>query len=488
MYIFPIIWTDQMQLALAELQQRPLLRRLLAFAEQRGVELFAVGGALRDICLGRRAQDVDLAMMGDVMDFAEAFANHLGAAFVPMDAERGEARVVYRQHQIFDFARFKGETIIADLHHRDFTVNATACPLATLLTQAAPEIIDTHGGWQDLQARIIRIVSPASFRQDPLRILRAFRLGASLDFTIDPATLAAMDSVVVHLVDVAAERIHRQRYRLVADPPSSPHVAAMARLGLLDVLFPELAATRGIPCQPGDPLDLFEHSVRAYEAVEDLIRQPASHAPMLAEAVTEYVQAEERRAMIKWAALLHAIGAAVACRGASEYLMASPGDDDQSAQLWEHIGKRLKLSSKQIDYIKTLIAQLPRGLRLLSLEAQGCLTLRLVHGWCKEVGDSMLGVFLLAIGHALAGGHEKSSEPSAALGQLTARVWDVYRRCILPVITAPRLVTGDDLQQIFDLTPGPRFKSLLDELEVARVEGCIRTRAEALQWVEAQLR
>jgi poly(A) polymerase len=111
-----------------------------------------------------------------------------------------------------------------------------------------------------------------------------------------------------------------------------------------------------------------------------------------------------------------------------------------------------------------------------------------VHGWCKAVGESMLAVFVLAIGHALARGQGDTSGPNAnTVVQLASSVWDVYRSRILPVITAPRLVTGHDLQQIFLLTPGPSFKALLDELEVAQVEGRIRTRAEALEWVAAQL-
>src|SRR5919108_5912099 len=249
--------TEPMRRVLAAFQQRWLLHRLLAFAEQCRVELYAVGGTLRDLCLGRPVQDVDLAMPGDVMGFAKDFANHLGAAYVPMDAERGEVRVVYRKRDVLDFARMRGETIIADLQRRDFTVNAMACPLGALLTQADPVLIDPHGGWHDLQARTVRLVSPVSFRDDPLRLLRAFRLAATLDLTIDPATLAAMETMAPRLADVAAERIHSELFKLFAAARSSPHVSIMARLGLLNVLLPELAATRGISCQPGDQLDVF---------------------------------------------------------------------------------------------------------------------------------------------------------------------------------------------------------------------------------------
>ena len=487
-HTFSIMWTEPMRRVLTELQQRRLLHRLLAIAEQGGVELYVVGGALRDICRGHPAQDLDLAMTGDVMGFAQGVANHLGAAYVPMDTVRGEARVVYRKRDILDFAQFKGDSIIADLHHRDFTINAMACPLAMLLTRAAPEIIDPHGGWQDLGVRRIRMVSHLSFAEDPLRLLRAFRFAANLDFRLDPVTLAAMETVVPRLREAAAERIHSELLKLFAARSSGPHLVTMARFGLLDTLFPELAATRGIPCRPGQPLDLFAHSIRTYQAVEALINDPGLHLPTIAEAVRQYFQVEERQALVKWAALLHAIGTAMEGPEASQEQATACGNSVSSAQQWEQTGSRLKLSRKQIDLVKTFIAQNGRALELAMLEAQERLTLRFIYGWCKELGDSMLGVFVLALGHALAAGPEDTAGPSAvALGQLAARIWDVYRRRILPVITAPRLVTGRDLQQIFHLPPGPRFKSLLNELEVAQVEGQIRTRAEALQWVEAQL-
>ena len=104
--------------------------------------------------------------------------------------------MVFRKRDMLDFAQFKGDSIIADLGHRDFTINAMACPLATLLTRPVPAIIDPHGGWQDLGARRIRMVSPVGFAEDPLRLLRAFRFAANLDFSVDPVTLAAMKTVL----------------------------------------------------------------------------------------------------------------------------------------------------------------------------------------------------------------------------------------------------------------------------------------------------
>jgi poly(A) polymerase len=477
-----------MRHVLAELQQSPHLHRLLAFAGQNGVKLYGVGGTLRDICLGRAVQDVDLASAGDVMSFARAFANHLGAAFVPLDAARGEVRVVYRKRHVLDFARLRGGDIVEDLHQRDFTLNALACPLEALLTQAEPEFLDPCRGWQDIQERVIRMVSDQSFRDDPVRLLRAFRFASTLEFTIDTATLTGVATVASSLPEAAGERIQSELLPLFAAPHSSSHVATMARLGLLDVLFPELAATRGTSTRTADRLDLFGHACLTYCAVEDLINAPASYLPAIQDIIAAYLQSQERQALIKWAALLHVIGNAGSPREAMPGCQALPELTERSAQQWEQVGSRLKLSRRWLDYIKTLLAHHHRPFELAILQAQGRLTPRLAYGWCKELGDDVLGVFALTIGHALANSEvDTPVHGSLALGQTAARVWDLYRHRILPVLKGPRLVTGNDLQGIFHLTPSPRFKTILDALELARVEGQIRSRAEALQWVEARL-
>jgi poly(A) polymerase len=201
-----------------------------------------------------------------------------------------------------------------------------------------------------------------------------------------------------------------------------------------------------------------------------------------------YLQPPERRGLIKWAALLHGIGNPVAGQEAEQGGQSALSAAVRSAQQWEHIGSRLKLSRQRIDYIKTLIAHHQRPVELALLQAQGRLTLRLVYGWCKELGEEILGAFALAIGIAIAKGQVDTAVLGArALGRFASHVWDLYHQRILPVLRAPRLLTGNDLQRVFHLTPGPQFKTLLDALEVAQVEGHVRTRAEALQWVEEYL-
>lgn len=483
-----IPWTVSMRSVHEQLQRHRVLQHLQTFAERHRLDLFVVGGTVRDMCLGRETQDIDVALTSDVMVVARRFANDIGGAYVPLDPEHGEARVVYRRQAVVDFARFKGHDIAEDLRHRDFTIDALACPLTTFVKNTAPQLIDPCGGWRDLQARVIRLVSPQGFQDDPLRLLRAFRLAASHDLMIADTTIEHMRRTVPRIANVAAERVHTELFKLFAVPHSAPHGEAMARLGLLDALFPEVAATHGITQNQSHHLDVFEHSLLTYQAVEAVINAPAPYFSTLTDVISAYVQRGERAALLKWAALLHDVGKPVTRRLDARGRVAFVGHAERGAQLWKQIAHRLKLSTARTTHINTLIAHHRLPLQLQRLEAQGRLTLRLVHQLFKELGDDVLGLFVLAIGDALASrGPRTPANRPMALGQLGAQLWEIYQERIVPVLTAPRLVTGDDLQEVFGLKPGPRFKTLLKEVEVAQVEGRIRTRAAALRWVERQI-
>src|SRR4029453_6354971 len=97
MHSLAIPWTAQMRRMLARLQRLPWLQRWQSLGEEHRVQLFVVGGILRDLCLGRAVQDVDLALSGHATGLARALARELGAAYVPMDPGRGGGRVVYRK-------------------------------------------------------------------------------------------------------------------------------------------------------------------------------------------------------------------------------------------------------------------------------------------------------------------------------------------------------------------------------------------------------
>lgn len=482
-----MLWSELSRRVLAQLQENRLLQQLERFACARGLCVFVVGGTLRDVCLGRPTQDFDVVLVGDVLAIAREFARESRGTFVPLDPERGEARIVYPGGVSIDFSRLKGADTAQDLVQRDFTVNALAAPLASLL-RASPELLDPCGGVRDLNARVIRMVSPESFQSDPLRVLRGFRLAATLECTIDDVTLEQMKSVLPRIREVAPERIHREWFKLLATPRFALFTQMMAHLGLLDILFSDLAATHGVMQNRYHHLDVFEHSLQTCQFAETVINDPAAYFPQHADVVAQYMLTGEWSALLKCAALLHDIGKPLSRRVDARGRVSFPGHAERGAQLWEQAGRRLRLSVARIRWVRTMIEQHRRPFDLLRLEGKGQLTGRIVHRLFKEMGEDVLGLFVLAIADVLASrGPQTPASRANALGKLCGRLWELYRTRVLPVTVGPRLLTGDDLQSVFALKPGPRFKTILEEVEVAQVEGRLRTRQEAFRWVEQQL-
>ncbi|MEH1928675.1 CCA tRNA nucleotidyltransferase [Nostoc sp.] len=177
---------------------------------------YMVGGAVRDAILGRTREylDLDFVIPFKAVKVARAIAHHYKAGFVLLDAERQIARVVF-PHATADFAQQSGNSLEVDLHRRDFTINAIAYNPHT------QEIIDPLQGCVDLQQGILRMVSPANLKDDPLRLMRGYRQAAQLGFTIEPATQAAIRSLASHISKVAAERVRVEIGYLLASQGTS---------------------------------------------------------------------------------------------------------------------------------------------------------------------------------------------------------------------------------------------------------------------------
>jgi tRNA nucleotidyltransferase (CCA-adding enzyme) len=161
-----------------------------------------VGGAVRDAILGRSREylDLDFIIPDDAVKVARAIAKRYQAGFVLLDAQRNIDRVVF-PHATADFAQQEGGSLFTDLHRRDFTINAIAYDPHT------QEIIDPLQGCADIESGILRMISPENLQDDPLRLMRAYRQAAQLNFTIEPTTQATIRSLAPEISKVASERI-----------------------------------------------------------------------------------------------------------------------------------------------------------------------------------------------------------------------------------------------------------------------------------------
>ncbi len=238
-------------------------------------EIWMVGGTIRDLLLGRgKVFDLDLAVSRSPIGPAQRVARGQSAGFVVLDKEREVARVVKSlQGEIVtvDFARYRAPTIDEDLRDRDFTINAIAIKLDWPLLERNLPIYDPLGGVADLRARMVRPCSDHLFREDPLRILRAYRFGATLGFAFDPnlETLIVRD---VHLLKaVSRERIRDEFFKVLSAPDSHRWLRSMAQTGVLREILPEFEATRGITQNDWHHLDVFDHTLLTLEKFEELL-------------------------------------------------------------------------------------------------------------------------------------------------------------------------------------------------------------------------
>jgi putative nucleotidyltransferase with HDIG domain len=251
-----------------------LLTPLAAFLKTEDASGWLVGGAVRDLLRGHPGADLDVAVDGAALDLARRFADLTGGAWVPLDEATNTARVVWTTQAgpfVLDLVRLRAPTIEDDLRLRDFTINALALPLDRCDRGRfeSDALLDPTGGFADLMThRVIRLAGPYAFFDDPLRTLRAVRLGAQLGFTIDSATDQALRQDAPRIAHVAQERVRDELIKLLSLPRVAPWLGYMDETRLLTAIIPELEASRDCdqPVQHFLPvLDHLLESVAAWE-------------------------------------------------------------------------------------------------------------------------------------------------------------------------------------------------------------------------------
>jgi tRNA nucleotidyltransferase (CCA-adding enzyme) len=244
-----------------------------------GHPAYVVGGSLRDALLGRRAKDWDLATAALPEQTVELFPgavyeNRFGTVAVRRGGETYEITTFRSDHDYADFRRPHrvefGTSLEADLARRDFTVNAMAWGrhAGSDGTGAEAILIDPFDGRDDVTRRTLRAVGEPvrRFEEDALRMVRAVRLAATLDFTIEPATLRGIQARAPLIAHLSGERIATELGLLLAADVPSVGLRLLADTGLLAPISEELAAQRGIAQNKVEGEDLWDHTLRTVDA------------------------------------------------------------------------------------------------------------------------------------------------------------------------------------------------------------------------------
>ncbi|MBU0681315.1 MAG: HDIG domain-containing protein [Proteobacteria bacterium] len=450
-----------------------------------GRQIYVVGGAVRDLLLGRSSPDVDLAIDRDALAFGDHLAGVLSGRFIILDGDEGVGRLVCHGH-VVDIAVFKDSsvTIEEDLARRDFTINAMAIALGDWLAhKQGAAIIDPCGGKTDLQGQLIRLVSQNALLDDPLRILRGYRLQALTGFALDQDFITRAVAHRNLLALPAAERISTELHLIFESSRASEVVGAMAAAGILAQVCPELMSGSGVEQPASHHLDVFEHNLAALRAMDDIIRQPGKYFPDSSPVITAYLQETKRRRQLRWAALFHDLGkphTQVVQEGRITFYQ----HDMVGARLFTKMAKRLRFTKSDIKKISLLISQHMRPFHLCNILRQGPVSAKACLRLAKSVGEDLPGLFLLAMADSLAGqGETKPEEMEKEIAILFGQVQQQMDLYIAPLLAGPPLLTGHDLVSA-GFPPGPVFKEILEGLQQAQVAGEVVDRAAAFTWLD----
>jgi tRNA nucleotidyltransferase (CCA-adding enzyme) len=404
-----------------------------------GHAAYVVGGSVRDALLGREANDWDLATDARPDRLLAIFPgavyeNQFGTVAIREGEAVHDVTTFRTDHDYADFRRPHrvefGDDIELDLARRDFTVNAIAWGAGAPHDGEAspvPSTVDPFEGLEDLDRRLLRAVGDprARFAEDALRMLRAVRLAAVLDFEIEPATLKAISENAGLAANVSGERVATELGKILAVPRPSIGLRLMDETGLLDVLLPELASQRGVPQNkiPGE--DLWDHTVRTVDA------------------------APPDRLVVRLAALLHDIG-----KPATIDDGPFRGHDAVGAEQAAALLARLRTPRAAADRVVHLV----HNHMFMYEPSWGDAGVR---RFIQRVGiDAIDELFLLRRADNVGSGVAIDAD---GLDELRARV-DAEIAASAVLDRSRLAVRGDDLMAELGVPAGPRLGRILDQL------------------------
>jgi putative nucleotidyltransferase with HDIG domain len=473
------------------------LTKLSDIVTQQQNPAYIIGGFVRDWLAGRKTEDVDIAVQGDALSIARKLAAATGGKYVLLDATNKVARVVVQGQGQWhlDLSAFSG-SVEDDLARRDFTINAMAFKLESIIS-GAPRLIDPFSGKADLKNKLIRGLNQDIFREDSARLLRAVRIAAELGFKIDSLTEKTIQIDCDLVKSVPAERLREELVRMLALPGASALLRYLDILGLLIALIPELAELKDFEQPKEHYWDVFNHSIETVATAEFLLREKdwkygkhdllkvTSWSDEISEHFDEKVSgASNRRVLLKLGALMHDIAKpltkTVDESGRTRFL----GHSREGAAIAVRVMERLRFSSRETKLIENLVYH---HLRPAQMSNNGLPTSRAVFRYFRDTESAGTDILFLALADYLATHGPK----------LDIKEWKHHNLLINFILAEhsrqdatmlpARLIDGHDLMNTFGLEPGPLVGRLLTQVREAQAAQEINTREEALGLVRKEL-
>jgi poly(A) polymerase len=480
----------QLTAALSSMHGLECLQKWLERCTNANIEPHLVGGCLRDAALFVSKPQIDLDFIIQPFEKTKMATQYLSdlfdSHFFPLDEERS----IYRIHTgalQCDINGMRGKEIIDDIFQRDFSMNSLYVPLSEFLhyaplNAAQIPVIDLFQGYSDLIHKNIRAHNPATFQEDPLRILRAYRIASQIEGTIDPATYQLMIDSKQDLHQCAQERIREEFIKIASHEKSHHYIFAMEEAGIFSQIFPFFEWFVEVDQCYTSWLQLKDHVKAGLYYLEGIFQrihqgdfpyarelQSILKTPLAGDCTVEV--------SMKIAILLHDIGKPDTLRLMKDRLRFFEHENVGVKAAKEYLHS-MHFSSKEVRFIADCIQWHMRPHNLSSVEN---LSKRAQYRFFRDTSPNSIPILLIALADAYA----TRMVPLQELPQYEDFIKNMLQYIFTPgIYQQTPLLDGHAIMAITGLSPGKQVGDLQKKILEEQGVGNITSKQEAEEWIK----
>ncbi len=436
-------------------------------ADKENIRLYAIGGYVRDYYLDRPRTDFDFTVCGDALEFAKLVGKRFRSKPVIFERFRtamvpvGDVQLEFvgtRKEEYVENSRkpiVSEGTLEDDIRRRDFTVNTLA---VSLNADTFGEITDIFNGIEDIRAGILRtpLDPETTFSDDPLRMLRAARFAAQLNFAIDPECLPAMKQMAERIKIISQERITDEIFKILKSPKPSIGFEILFETGLLKIVMPEIDNLAGV--------DIVNRDERVF-AHKDVFRHSLT--------VLDNVAKVSDDVWLRFAALMHDVAKPRVKHFSEVAGWTFHGHEELGARWMKKIFRVMKLPLDKLGYVETLIRLHQRPMALVDDEVTDSAVRRLAF----IAGDALEDLFVLCKADITTKNPNLSVKYLNNYERVARKVVEVQEKDKLREFQSP--VRGEEIMETCGLRPSIAVGYIKSKIEDAILDGFIPNEYEA---------